>query len=327
MQSDFTPTNNDTTSQTNSFDKVEQNPLEKILNTVPPESEALSPSDTLNIFRNLSETLKKRPQISPATYNVIDHRNFAILRQAMKVSMPYFRPNEKLDVLNAIQTLSIPVDDDVFNAVLSSLLENVFNMSLNEVMILDQVLISRQKNRLALELHRNLIDRFNTRTSQLPIGFSYFMRTRRMLQFIERNRDEIIDEVFVNMNKCAAKKQQIDILTAYEAMDIIITLSSFGDKCEYFRTVLDKAFDIWCTSEVTIQMAEIVITFLVRRKPILNHRLFNDPRFIETCAQVAIANGDIAKCFLILRHLNRLVSQCSIQIKFNELNFSRMTEN
>lgn len=280
--------------------------MKRILDTLPPESEALSPTDTLNIFRNLSETLRKLPQSPIKSYNVADHQNFAVLRQAMKVSIPYLRSNEKLDVLNAIQTLSVPVDDDVFNAVLSSLLENVYNMSLNDIMILDQVLISRQKNRLAMELHRNLIDRFNAKTSQIPIDFSYFMKTRRMLQFIERNRNEIIDEVFCNIGKCAAQ-QPIDILAAYEAMDVIITLGSFGNRCEYFKPVLNKAFDVWCTTEITIQMAEIVLTLLIRRKAYLNYDLYKDPRLIETCAQVAIANGDIKKCFSILRQLNRLV--------------------
>lgn len=268
----------------------------------------MSPSDTLNIFRKLSETSKKLPQTSTISYNVTEHQNFAILRKAMSVSILYFRSNEKFDVLNAIQTLSVPVDDNVFNAVLSSLLENVFCMSLTEIMILDQILNKyQQKNHLTMELNECLVNHFNAKTSLLPIEFDYCMKTRRMLQFIERNRNKIIDEVFINMRNCAAN-QQIDISTASEAMDIIITLSSFRDRCDYFQPVLNKAFDVWCGSEVTLQMAEIVLTFLVRRRSILNVSLYNDPRLIETCAQAAIANGNIDKCFSILRHLNRLVS-------------------
>lgn len=321
LQTSFTSTS---TYNVTKYD--DENPLKRILDTLPPESDALSPTDTLNIFRNLSKTSRKLPQSPTKPFSVVDHQNFAVLRQAMKVSISYLRPNEKLDVLSAIQTLSVPVNDDVFNAVLSSLLENVYNMSLNDIMILDQVLISRQKNRLAMELHRNLVDRFNLKTSQLPIEFSYFMKTRRMLQFIERNRNEIIDEVFYNISKCAAK-QQIDILAAYEAMDVIITLGSFGNRCEYFTPVLNKAFDVWCTTEITIHMVEMVLMLLIRRKSFLNYDLYKDPRLIETCAQVSIAYGDIEKCFSILKQLNTLVSRIFYMIIIDSkfiLNYSLM---
>lgn len=274
----------------------------EILDTVPPESEALSPSDALNILRSLS----KQPKSS---YNVANHKNFNILCQALKSSMPYFETNGKLHILNAIQHLCVPIDSEIYHTVLASFHENLFNMSLNEIMILDRVLCSGQRNQMADDLHRSLIDQFNLKSSKLKIEYNYFMRMRRMLQFIQRNRYEIAEEVFGNMGSTA--KQNVDILTAYEATDIIILLSNFGDRSEYVRPILDKAFDVWCNGVVTMRMVEIVLKILVRRNGYNNDvSRFSDRRFIETCTRTAIANGDIEKCFLILRYLNELVRFC-----------------
>lgn len=281
---------------------------------MPPESDALSPNDTLNIIRNLSEASMKLSQLS-TTYNVINHKNFQILREAIKISFPYLLQREKLDILDAIRALSVPIDDDISNAVLSSLLENVFKMSLDDIMILDQILIPWQENRLAAKLHRHIVDQFNVKCSQPSIKFNYFMKTRRILRFIERNRDQIIEEVFLNMEKCA-KKNEIDILTTSEAFDVIIALSSFGDRTKYFWQILNKAFVIWSIGQPTFGMVEMLLQFLLRRRSLLSYSHFKNSRLIETCAQIAIESGDIEKCFIILRHLNRLVSKF-LEITFN----------
>lgn len=276
------------------------------MNTVPPESEALSPGDTLNILRQLGETSRAISTHTTASFNVVKHANFSILRQAMKVSMSYLKTTEQFDILRAIETLSIPMEDDVYETILSSLLDNVYNMSLNDIMIIDTFLVSKQMNSKAKKLQLNLVDRFNAKTSQLPVEFSYFAKLRRMLEFIRRNRPKIIDEAFENMRKCAIKRD-IDIITANEAMSTIIILANYGDKCEYFQSVLDKAFDIWSTADITIQMVEIVLTLLNKRIATLNYNLYKDARFIEKCAWTAIENGDLGKCFIIQRQLNRLV--------------------
>lgn len=282
--------------------------LKEILDTVPPESEALSPLDTLNIFRSLREVTHKLSKQSISSYNVTDHKNFNILCQALKVSMPYIEMNGKLDILNAIKNLSVPIDNEIFNTVLVSFHDNLFNMSLNEIMILDRVLWSSQKNQMVDDLHRSLIDQFNLKSSKLKIEFNYFMKMRRMLQFIQRNQYEIIEEVFDNMGNCAAK-QNVDILTAYEAMDTMILLSNFSNRSEGVWPILDKAFDVWCNSEITMRMVEIVLKILVRRKRNrIDVNRYKDPRFVETCARTAIINGSIETCFLILRYLNQLVS-------------------
>lgn len=283
------------------------NPLEEMMNTVPPESEALSPNDTLNIFRRLSETSQTLSSSSAPSFNIIEHEKFEILRRATKVSMLYLKSIDKFDILKAIETLSVPVDDEVYDTVLSSLLDNVYNMSLDDIMIIDTFLVSKQSNPLARELHRNLIDRFNTKTSQLPIEFNYFNKMRRMLMFIQRNRYQIIDEVFVNIEDYA-KKNQIDIFTAKEAMDIIITLSNFNDKCEYFRPILEKAFNIWSTNEVSVEMVHDVLRLLNKRISTMNYGLYKATRFIEKCARVTIESGDLKECFAIQKLLNRLVS-------------------
>ncbi|XP_055300609.1 uncharacterized protein LOC129567524 isoform X2 [Sitodiplosis mosellana] len=280
------------------------NPLEEIMNTVPPESEALSPDDTLNIWRQLGDASRAISSSSTASFNIVEHTNFAILRRAMKVSMPYFKTTDQFDILKAIQTLSVPTNDDVYDTILSSLLDNVYSMSLNDIMVMDSFFVSKQTNPLARELHHTLIDRFNAKTSQFPVEFNYFVKVRRMLQFIGRNRQKIIDEAFENIRNCAIKRE-IDIFTANESMKIIITLSHFGDKCEYFQPVLDKAFDVWSTSNVTIRMVETVLTFLNKRIQTLN-RLYRDTRLIEKCARVVIENGDLEKCFIIQQQFNRL---------------------
>lgn len=282
------------------------NPLEEIINTVPPEPEALSPSDTLNIFRKLSETSQTISSSSSASFKLVEHENFAILRRATKVSISYLKTTEKFDILKAIQTLSVPMDDDICNTIYSSLLDNLFNMSLNDIMVIDTFLVSNQMNSLARELHQYLIERFNAKTSQLPVDFNYFTKIRRMLVFIKRNRHKITDDAFANIGNCA-NKRQIDIFTAHEAMDIILILSKFDDKCEYFRPILEKAFDIWSTSDVTIQMVETILKILNRRIGILNYSLYKDARLIEKCAQIAIESGDLESCFAILRQFNRLV--------------------
>lgn len=286
--------------------------LKEILDTVPPESEALSPLDTLNIFRSLREIARKPYQhtyqrsISP--YNVTDHKNFHILCQALKVSMPYLEMNGKLDILSAIGNLSVPIDSEIFNTVLLSFHDNLFSMSLNEIMMLDQVLYSSRKSQMIDNLRTSLVNHFNMKSSKLQIEFNYFMKMRRMLQFIRRNQYEIVDEVFDNIGHCAAK-QNVDILTANEAMDTIILLSTHGNRSEYVWPILNKAFDVWCNSEIDMRMVEILLRILVRRKRNgIDVNRYKDPRFIDTCAQTAITNGDIEKCFLILQYLNQLVS-------------------
>lgn len=284
--------------------------MKDILDTVPPESEALSPSDTLNIFRSLCETSKKlNHHQSSSSYNVTDHKNFTILCQALRVSMPYLEMHGKFDILNAlIKHLSVPADSEIFNAVLLSFHENLFIMSLNEIMILDRVLFSSPKSQIVDSLHRSVVDRFNLKSTSLKLEFNYFLKMRRMLRFIERNRYEINKEVFENMSNCAAN-QYIDILTANEAMDTIILLSNFGDRSEYVWPILDKAFDVWCNAEVTMQMVQITLKILVRRNRYRNDvSRYKDSRFIETCARTTITNGDIEKCYLVLQYLNQLVS-------------------
>lgn len=283
-------------------------PLEDILDTVPPESAALSPSDTLNIFRSLSEVTHKQSKPTDSSYNVTNHKGFAILCQALKISMPYISMNERLDILKAIQNLCVPIDSKIYSAVLISFHENLFSMSLNEIMILDRVLCDIHKTQMVDDLRCRLVDQFNLKSSNHKIEFIYFKKMRRILQFIERNRHEIIEEVFENFEKCAAK-QNLDILTAREAMDTIILLSSFGKRSESVWPILNKAFDVWCNSEVSMQMAEIALRILVRRNRHGNDvSRYKDRRFIETCARTAIASGDSKKCFLILRYLNQLVS-------------------
>lgn len=282
--------------------------LKQILDTVPPESEALSPSDTLGIFRSLREVTHKLTQQPDSSYNVTHHRNFNILCRALTISMPYIEISGKLDILNAIKNLSVPVDSKIYNTVLMSFNENLFNMSLNEIMVLDRILSSsNQKSQMIDDLRGNLIDQFNLKSSKLKVEMNYFMKMRRMLQFIERNRYEIAEEVFENMGNCAVK-QDVDILTAYEAIDTMILLSNFGNRSEHIWPILNKAFDVWCNSEVTIRMVETVLRILVRKNRYSNDvSQFKDWRFIETCARTAIANGDVEKCFLILRYLNQLV--------------------
>lgn len=275
------------------------------MNTVPPESEALSPNDTLNIFRQLSESSRTLSSSSPS-FNIVNHKNFTILREAMKVSLSYLKVTEKFDLLKAIQNLSVPPNDNVYSTIFTSLLDNVFNMSLNDIMVIDALLVSNQINPVARELHQSLVDRFNAKTSQLPVEFNYFMRIRRILQFINRNRYQIIDETFLNIRNCA-KKREIDIFTAHEAMQTIRILSNFGDKCEYFQAILDKAFDVWSDNDVTIQMVDRTLTYLKERISITNYSMFKDTRFIEKCARVAIENADLDECFAIQRKLNRLV--------------------
>lgn len=310
MQTNFTTKINGISSnfsQTSKTSNDENSSLEEILSSVPPESEAISPNDALNIFRKLSDA-SSLLQLSSTPYKVVEHKNFVVLRQAMKVSLPYLQMTETLEVLRAIRTLRVPSDDTVSIAILSTLIENVFSMSLNEIMITDWFLESKKKkSQLAIELHQQLIHKFNVKTSQFPVKFNYFMKTRRLLQFIERNINEITERVFINMGKCASE-QPIDIFTTYEAMDVIIRLARFGNRSEYLKKILEKAFSIWCSKGVTLEMVETVLTSLIRRKPTLNYSLYTDPRFVETCAQVAMASGNVEKCFLILRQLNRLVS-------------------
>lgn len=283
--------------------------MKDILDTIPPEPEALSPTDTLNTLRSLREATARLSHQSHSLYHVTHHTNFNILCQALKVSMPYLGINSQLDTLHAIKILSVPVDSDIFNTILLSLHDNLFNMSLNEIMKLDRMLFSSRKSQTVNELQRSLIDRFNLKSSKLKIEFNYFIKMRSMLQFIERNRYDIDDEVFDNMGYCAVK-QHIEILTAQEAMETIILLSNFGNRSEYLWPILDKALDVWYNStEVTVQMVRIVLKILVRRNRFNNNvNRYKDSRFIETCARTAIVNGDIEKCFLILQYLNQLVS-------------------
>lgn len=299
--------NENTTNQRHNGNYVGRDHLEAIMNTIPPESDALSPMDTLNIIRNLSE--KSQKSSTTLSFNIVQHKNFAILRQAMKISLQYFNSKDKFSALRSIQSLSIPADDDIFTSILSSLHENVYNLSLNEIMLFDAILSSSQNNnnQLVDELRKSLIERFNVKMSQLPIDLCYFIKVRRMMQFIDRNRNKIINEVFVNIRECAANAE-IDIFTPYEAMDVIIRLSNFGNDCEYFEKVLEKAFNVWHTGEVTVEMVEIMLTLLVNRKSTLDYGLYKDARLIEKCSKVAIDSCNMEKCFNFQRQFNRLVS-------------------
>lgn len=302
---------------------IHNNPLEDILDTLPPESGALSPSDTLNTFRLLTEAFGKLTQ-SLAPFNVVQHKNFAVLRQAVKVSIPYMNPTEKFDVLKSIRKLAVPIDDEVFTTLITSLHENIYNLSLNEIMIMDNILISRDNPKItevALELNKSLINRFNVKASQLPIGFDYFVRIRRLLQFIGRNQSAIKDEVFVNISKCMTK-QNIDISNADEAMEIIILLPQLENRCDIFKPILDKAFDVWSAEDVTIGMVETTLSCLVKHSFTMTHNLFNDARFIEKCAKVAMNSGNVLKCFTIQRKFNRLdfTSKLFIHFLFEHLN-------
>lgn len=284
--------------------------LNDILEVVPPESDALSPSDSLNILRDLHEAVRKSSPQTNTLYHVTNHPNFSILCQALKVSLPYFDEiKDQFDILVAMKDLSVPINSNIFNAILLSFHENVFKMSLHEIMLLDRILYSCEKSQMVNQLHQSLIERFNLKSSKSNMKLNYFSKMRRWLQFVDRNRYVIIDEVFDNMENCVAT-QYIDILTVREAMDMIILLANFGNRSEYIWPILDKAFDIWYKStEVTMQMVEITLKILVRRHR-FDHNVnrYQDSRFIQTCTRTAIANGDIDKSFVILKYLNQLVS-------------------
>lgn len=278
-------------------------PLKEIMNTLPPESNALSPSDTLNIFRQLSTTSKIHRKINPSS--VVEHEKYAVLRQAIKASILYLRTEEKLDILSAIQILSVPGDDDVCHTIHSSVLENILNLSLKEIMMLDTIMTKGELNPLARELQHNLVDRFNEKTSLCPVRFNYFRQIRRMLKFIGRNRNRIRPEVFVNMQK-SAETGNIDICTSYEAMEIMIVLSTFGDRCVYFKTVLEKAFDVWHTGYVSMKMVETVFDYLHSRQK-TQLEMYRNDKFIKKCAEVVMECSDVEKGLAIQKKFNRLV--------------------
>lgn len=281
--------------------------LKDILDAIPPEPEALSPSDTLNILRSLSAVTGRLSH--QLLHHVKHHQKFNILCEALTVSMPYLDTSDKFATLYAIKSLEVPVDSAIHNAILVSFHENLFNMSLNEIMLLDGMLFSSQRSQTVIELQRSLIDRFNLKCSKVKIEFNYYLKMHRMLQFIERNRYEIVDEVFDNMENCAAK-QNVEILTAQEAMDTMILLSNFDNRSECVSPIFSKAFEVWYNSaEVRIEMVQVFLKILARRKRFSNTvDRYNDARLVGACARVAIANGDIDKCFSVLQYLNQLVS-------------------
>ncbi|XP_031621099.1 uncharacterized protein LOC116339393 [Contarinia nasturtii] len=308
------------------------NPLEEILNNLPPEAEALSPSDTINIFRHLSETSKNLNSLLPATsFKVIQHEKFEILRQAIKQSIPYLKTMDKFDVLKRTQILDVPIDDGVNNIIISSLLENVFNMSLNEILVFDALLAPQQKTVLTKELTQCFVNRFNIKVSSSPINFSYFTNTKRILQFILRNRNEITKNVFENMKNCLVKNDidDIDILTANEAEITIILLSNFQEKCEYFDRLKEKALNVWQSSDVTMDMVQKTLTFLTKRNSSVIFNMYNDSRYLEKCVQVAIKSGDLQKCFAVQSQFNYMgfINSQLIDFLLENLNVQAEDEN
>lgn len=278
------------------------------MNTLPPVSDALSPSDTFNIFMRLSE-LTRCKSFSPASFKVFEHDNFDVLRQAIKSSVPYYKATEKFNVFLAIQTLSVPIDDEVCNTVLSSLQKNVINISLNEIMILDAILAIKRKTQFTDALHQELIEQFNAKTSQIPVNFNYFDRIKRILEFIKRNKSAIVDEVFENL-KSSMVKRDIDIFSAHQSMNTIIALSYFGDKCGYFEPILEKSFDVWQSSTVTVDMVDTVLKYLAKNSLTVQRyemRLYKDTRFVEKCAHVVINSGNAEKCLVVQKRFNQLV--------------------
>lgn len=291
---------------------TETSPLLIIMDSIPPEAEALSPSDTLNVFRQLRATYAVHSSKANAI-KLMNHNRFPILRTAIKASLPYFKMSETKDVLEAIYTMGISSTDELTDAVIESLIENTYIMSVKEIAHLNSFLKSKQSasldsNKMSKVFQQSLVNQFNTQMSQIPIKLNYFTKIKHTLRFIGNNEKAISKEAFENIAKCA-QTEQIDILTANEAFQIIIALSRLSSAAKYFNPLLEKAFQVWLSkSDVTFDMVVVVLSVSRRFKSHENDALLTDNRFIEKCVQVAIATGEEQKMFLILQKLNRLVS-------------------
>lgn len=284
------------------------NALEEIMKSVPPDSGALSPGDTLNIFRMMSKTVNFRG----IQFKLIEHQKFPILRQAAQVSIPYYKVGEIIDILKTIQLLNVSLEDSLSNLMISTLRTKTYDMSLHEIMLLDSFLRinGKQKTNLVRALQLDLTQRFNLLSSRTRINFTYFEYMRRMIRFVHLNWHHIDKAVLENMSRNATE-QKVDINTAEEAMIIIRELSRSPDGCKYFRVVLDKAFDVWNTSDVSIEMIQNLLPILIQWKSHIDNDLFNDKRFVGKCAQKVMDSCDFDLCFSIQVQFNELVSERS----------------
>lgn len=291
--------------------------LDDILMTLPPESGALSPGDTLNIFRMMNKTFKVKP-VSGITFKLNKHQKFPILRQAAQASIPYYKAGEIIDILRTILLLNVPLGDDLSNLMISTLRTQTHDMSLNEIMLLNLFLRinGTRKTDLAKALQLDLIQRFNLLTSQTRLNFTYFEYMKRMIRFVHLNWRYIDKQVLENMSRNASE-QKVDINTADEAMRIIMELSRSPDSCKYFRPILDKAFNVWNTNDVSIEMVQKLLPVLIQRKSRIDTNLFNDKRFVGKCALKAMESCDIDLCFSIQVQFNQLVSDRTFTSKKN----------
>lgn len=295
------------------------NALEEIMETVPPDSGALSPGDTLNIFRMMNKTTVK---FSDITYKLNEHQKFPVLRQAAQASIPYYKTGELIDMLKTIQVLNVSLDDSLSNLMISTLRTKTYDMSLNEIMLLDSFLRfnGKKKTNLAEALQRDLIQRFNLLTIRTRVNFTYFEYMRRMLRFVHLNWHHIDKHVLENMSRNATE-QNVSINTAEEAMKIIMELSRSPDGCKHFGAVLEKAFDVWSTGDVTIEMIQKILPILIQWKSRIDSDIFNDKRFVGTCAQKVMNTCDFDLCLSIQVQFNQLVSERasrqSFSFKFN----------
>lgn len=284
-------------------------PLEEILNSVPSVAEALSPNDTIEILKKLSKISLNQMSSPEATpFKVIEHEKFKILRHAVRQSTSKFKTMDKFNILKASKILNIPADDGINNAIVGSLLDNVFNVSLGEILLFDEILTSKEQHQsnLIAQLRRHFINRFNMKISSGPIDYSYFGKTMRMLQFMIRNRSHICDQVYENMKNCLAKNN-IDILTADEATSIIIILTNFQEKCEFFDNLKEKAFNVWQSTDVNIEMVLTTLSFLTKRNSSVIFKMYDDKRYLEKCVHVAIKTADVEKCFAVQNYFNYMV--------------------
>lgn len=280
--------------------------LDEVMNSIPPESGALSPGDTLSVFRSLSNKFESnRFNVS---FKLIEHTKFPVLRDAAKTSLPYYKAGEIIDVFKVIRTLHVPLEDELSILIISTLRSHTYDMSLNEIMILDSFMRINgvKKTHLAEALQRDLVSRFNARTSQNLVNFRYFEHMRRMIRFVNLNWKSIEKESLENLSQNATN-QKIDISTADEAMKIVMELSRTPDSCKYFKAVLQKAFDVWNSSDISIEMIEKVFQVLCIWKSRIDFDLYNDERFIDKSVRKLIACGDYARCFAVMRNMNKLV--------------------
>lgn len=283
------------------------NALDEIMKTVPPEAGALSPGDTLNIFRMMNKSFNLN--VSGITFKLSEHQKFPILQQAAQASIPYYKAGEIIDMLKTILSLNVPLEDRLSILMISTLRRKTYDMSVNEIMLLDTFLRinGTQKTVLALGLQQDLIQRFNLLTSKTRVNFNYFDYMRRMIRFVHLNWRHIHKQVLENMSRNASEGN-VDINTGDEAMKIIMELARSPDGCKYFRPILEKAFNVWNKDNVSIEMVQKVLAVLVQWKSRVDSDLFNDKRFVGKCAQKVMASCDYDLCFSIQVQFNQLVS-------------------